>query len=172
MHTWLLGRERMLYIFTWGPLSNPHKWPVFDKINSLRCLYCVLSGTYSWNLQCNMNWWNVKIYQKMGKKEKRDQRYRESMTESEPVVKETEYGKRIYSGFHFDWLIDRYEMASWCILCSHVYFYQFWFLGGQTFLLLFVVFMYPNLCKMEYKIHWKLIFYNIFAIWNRLNWRW
>uniref|UniRef100_K1PBI3 Uncharacterized protein n=1 Tax=Magallana gigas TaxID=29159 RepID=K1PBI3_MAGGI len=27
----------------------------------------------------------------MGKKEKRDQRYRESMTESEPVVKETEY---------------------------------------------------------------------------------
>lgn len=48
----------------------------------------------------------------MGKKEKRDQRYRESTTESEPVVKETEYGKRIYSGFHFDWLIDRYEMAS------------------------------------------------------------
>lgn len=32
----------------------------------------------------------------MGKKEKRDQRYRESMTKSEPVVKETEYGKRIY----------------------------------------------------------------------------
>lgn len=61
----------------------------------------------------------------MGKKEKRDQRYRESMTESEPVVKETEYGKRIYSGFHSDWLIDRYETASRCIFCSHIYFYQF-----------------------------------------------
>lgn len=70
----------------------------------------------------------------MGKKEKRDQRYRGSMTESEPVVKETEYGKRIYSGFHFDWLIDRYmKWLPGAYFAAMFIFISFGFWVGKLF---------------------------------------